>query len=225
MGAEVPAAVTGPETLEVNATNEGGIDGTFRLLKNIMGLWLVQECRRAFARDGRDVDYETLTRQASESPAFVSLVDPDDPAFLKPDCMPTAIRDFCRRTGQPEPSDDAALVRCALQSLALKYRDVLEQIESLTGERSEVIHVVGGGSQNQLLNQFTADACGRPVVAGPVEATALGNVLVQARAAGALGSLADIRTVVANSCGPTTVTPTGSSHWDEARSRFADLCN
>ena len=102
---------------------------------------------------------------------------------------------------------------------------MLEQIESLTGERSEVIHVVGGGSQNQLLNQFTADACGRPVVAGPVEATALGNVLVQARAAGALGSLADIRTVVANSCGPTTVTPTGSSHWDEARSRFADLCN
>ena len=225
MGAEVPGAVTGPETLEVNATNEGGIDGTFRLLKNIMGLWLVQECRRAFARDGRDVDYQTLTRQASQSPAFVSLVDPDDPSFLKPDCMPTAIRDFCRRTGQPEPSDDGALVRCALESLALKYRDVLEQIESLTGETSQVIHVVGGGSQNQLLNQFTADACGRPVVAGPVEATALGNVLVQARAAGALGSLADIRSVVANSSGPTTLNPTDPQHWDDARSRFHDLCN
>ena len=119
-----------------------------------MGLWLVQECRRAFARDGRDVDYGTLTRQATDAPAFVSLVNPDDPSFLKPPCMPTAIRDFCRRTGQPEPASDGAMIRCALESLALKYRDVLEQIESLTGETSEVIHVVGGGSQNGLLNQF-----------------------------------------------------------------------
>jgi rhamnulokinase len=225
MGAEVAGAMTGPDSLAVNATNEGGIDGTFRLLKNIMGLWLVQECRRAFARDGRDVDYGTLTRQAKEAPAFVSLVNPDDPSFLKPACMPTAIRDFCRRTGQPEPADDGALVRCALESLALKYRDVLEQIESLTGETSEVIHVVGGGSQNELLNQFTADACGRPVVAGPVEATALGNVLVQARAAGALDSLADIRDVVANSTHPITVTPDNPSAWDDARSRFAGLAD
>jgi len=225
MGAEVASAVTGPDTLAINATNEGGIDGTFRLLKNIMGLWLVQECRRAFARDGRDVDYGTLTRQAREAPAFVSLVDPDDPSFLKPSCMPTAIRDFCRRTGQPEPADDGALVRCALESLALKYRNVLEQIESLTGQASEVIHVVGGGSQNELLNQFTADACGRPVIAGPVEATALGNVLVQARAAGALDSLADIRDVVANSTHPITVTPDNPSAWDDARSRFAGLAD
>ena len=225
MGAEVASAVTGPDTLAANATNEGGIDGTFRLLKNIMGLWLVQECRRAFARDGRDVDYDTLTRQASQAPAFVSLIDPDDPGVLKPPCMPTAIRDFCRRTGQPEPGDDGALVRCALESLALKYREVLEQIESLTGETSEVIHVVGGGSQNELLNQFTADACGRPVIAGPVEATALGNVLVQARAAGALDSLADIRSVVANSVRPTTVTPSNSSAWDDVRSRFAGLAD
>ena len=223
MGAEVNGAVTGPSTLAVNATNEGGIDGTFRLLKNIMGLWLVQECRRAFARDGRDVDYGTLTRQATDAPAFVSLVNPDDPSFLKPPCMPTAIRDFCRRTGQPEPASDGAMIRCALESLALKYRDVLEQIESLTGETSEVIHVVGGGSQNGLLNQFTADACGRPVIAGPVEATVLGNVLVQARADGALDSLGDIREVVANSTQPDTFTPTNPSAWDKARERFAGL--
>ncbi|MEC7557341.1 MAG: rhamnulokinase family protein, partial [Planctomycetota bacterium] len=223
MGAEVNGAVTGPSTLAVNATNEGGIDGTFRLLKNIMGLWLVQECRRAFARDGRDVDYGTLTRQATDAPAFVSLVNPDDPSFLKPPCMPTAIRDFCRRTGQPEPASDGAMIRCALESLALKYRDVLEQIESLTGETSEVIHVVGGGSQNGLLNQFTADACGRPVIAGPVEATVLGNVLVQARADGALDSLEDIREVVANSTQPDTFTPTNPSAWDKARERFAGL--
>ncbi|MED5400261.1 MAG: rhamnulokinase family protein [Planctomycetota bacterium] len=223
MGAEVNGAVTGPSTLAVNATNEGGIDGTFRLLKNIMGLWLVQECRRAFARDGRDVDYGTLTRQATDAPAFVSLVNPDDSSFLKPPCMPTAIRDFCRRTGQPEPASDGAMIRCALESLALKYRDVLEQIESLTGETSEVIHVVGGGSQNGLLNQFTADACGRPVIAGPVEATVLGNVLVQARADGALDSLGDIREVVANSTQPDTFTPNNPSAWDKARERFAGL--
>ena len=223
MGAEVNGAVTGPSTLAVNATNEGGIDGTFRLLKNIMGLWLVQECRRAFARDGRDVDYGTLTHQATDAPAFVSLVNPDDPSFLKPPCMPTAIRDFCRRTGQPEPASDGAMIRCALESLALKYRDVLEQIESLTGETSEVIHVVGGGSQNGLLNQFTADACGRPVIAGPVEATVLGNVLVQARADGALDSLGDIREVVANSTQPDTFTANNPSAWDKARERFAGL--
>lgn len=223
MGAEVNGAVTGPSTLAVNATNEGGIDGTFRLLKNIMGLWLVQECRRAFARDGRDVDYGTLTRQATDAPAFVSLVNPDDPSFLKPPCMPTAIRDFCRRTGQPEPASDGAMIRCALESLALKYRDVLGQIESLTGETSEVIHVVGGGSQNGLLNQFTADACGRPVIAGPVEATVLGNVLVQARADGALDSLGDIREVVANSTQPDTFTPNNPSAWDKARERFAGI--
>jgi rhamnulokinase len=225
MGAEVPAAVTGPATLAANATNEGGIDGTFRLLKNIMGLWLVQECRRAFGRNGQDVDYDNLTRQASQAPALVSLVDPDHPAFLKPECMPTAIRDYCRRTGQTEPADNAALVRCALESLALKYRDVLEQIQTLTGETSQVIHVVGGGSQNELLNQFTANACRRPVVAGPVEATALGNVLVQARANGELESLADIRQVVANSTGPHTLTPNSTSEWDDARSRFHSLCN
>ena len=150
-------------------------------------------------------------------------MNPDDPSFLKPPCMPTAIRDFCRRTGQPEPDSDGALVRCALESLALKYRNVLEQIESLTGETSEVIHVVGGGSQNELLNQFTADACGRPVVAGPVEATALGNVLLQARATGALDSLADIREIVANSTQPTTFTPTAPAAWDDARNRFDTL--
>ncbi|MFP6768426.1 MAG: rhamnulokinase family protein [Planctomycetaceae bacterium] len=223
MGAEVSDAVTGPETLALNATNEGGIDGTFRLLKNIMGLWLVQECRRAFVRDGRDGDYDALTRQAEAVPAFVSLIDPDDPRFLSPACMPTAIREACRESGQPEPDSDGALVRCALESLALKYRMVLDGIESLSGVPSQVIHVVGGGCQNRLLNQLTADACGRAVVAGPVEATALGNVLVQARSAGELASLADIREVVANSTQPETYNPTASAAWDDARGRFAEL--
>ena len=216
-------AVTGPETLALNATNEGGIDGTFRLLKNIMGLWLVQECRRAFVRDGRDGDYDVLTRQAEAAPAFVSLIDPDDPRFLSPACMPTAIREACRASGQPEPDSDGALVRCALESLALKYRMVLDGIESLSGVPSQVIHVVGGGCQNRLLNQLTADACGRAVVAGPVEATALGNVLVQARSAGELASLADIREVVANSTQPETYNPTAAAAWDDARGRFAEL--
>jgi len=223
MGTEVDSAITGPETLALNATNEGGIDGTFRLLKNIMGLWLVQECRKAFAREGRDHDYEDLTRLAAQSPAFVALVDPDDPGFLSPADMPAAIREYCRNSGQPEPGDDGAIVRCALESLALKYRVVLDGIESLAGHRSEVIHVVGGGSRNTLLNQLTADACGRPVIAGPVEATALGNVLVQARGAGELASLAELRDIVRNSSQPETFQPGADDTWNEARERFTRL--
>ncbi len=224
MGMEVNRAIAGPETLAVNATNEGGIDRTFRLLKNIMGLWLVQECRRAISRDGRETDYGSLTRQAADAPPFVSLINPDDSSFFKPDCMPTAIREFCHKTGQPAPDTDGGLVRCALESLALKYRTVLNEIEKLTGVASQVIHVVGGGSQNELLNQFTADACGRPVVAGPVEATALGNLLVQARSVGAIESLSDIRQVVADSTQPSTFTPTNTDAWDEQFGRFVNLC-
>ena len=225
MGTEVDSAITGPETLALNATNEGGIDGTFRLLKNIMGLWLVQECRRTFARDGREHSYEDLTRLAAQAPAFAALVDPDDPSFLSPADMPGAIREYCRNSGQPEPADDGAIVRCALESLALKYRVVLDGIESLTGQRSEVIHVVGGGSRNSLLNQLTADACERPVIAGPVEATALGNVLVQARTAGELASLANLRDIVRNSSQPETFQPGNNPGGDEARARFSRLRN
>ncbi|MCP4512203.1 MAG: rhamnulokinase, partial [Fuerstiella sp.] len=199
MGVEVQDAVLTEQALQRNVTNEGGIDGSYRLLKNIMGLWLVQRCKVAFAQRGKDIDYSELIRLATEAAAFRSLVDPDRPEFLSPTDMTSAIAEECRRTNQPVPETEGQFVRCALESLALKYRMVLGWMEELTGVPVEVIHIVGGGTQNQLLNQFTADACVRPVFAGPIEATALGNVLLQARAAGDISSLSEIRDVVRGS--------------------------
>jgi rhamnulokinase len=211
--------------LEFNLTNEGGVDGTYRLLKNISGLWLVQQCKRAFDKAGKKLDYGQLVRLAEAAPALRSFVDADDPRFLNPPDMPAAIRQFCRETRQPVPESKGALVRCILESLALKYQTVLGCLEEVSGRRVEVIHIVGGGSRNHLLNQFTADACQRPVVAGPVEATVLGNVLIQARACGELSSLAELRSVVRDSsvlhaCEPKRET---GAAWEEARARYAGL--
>ena len=225
MGGEVQDAILTPKALERNVTNEGGIDGTYRLLKNIMGLWLVQRCKVAFAARGKDIDYAELTRLATEATAFRSLVDPDKAAFLGPADMTTAIADECRRTNQPIPETEGQFVRCALESLALKYRMVLGWLEELTGTRVEVIHIVGGGTQNQLLNQFTADSCGRPVFAGPIEATALGNVLLQARAAGDISSLSEIREVVRTSETIGEYTPKDTDQWNDAWGRFQELCS
>lgn len=225
MGVEVQDAILTPQALEKNVTNEGGIDGTYRLLKNIMGLWLVQRCKVAFAARGKDIDYAELTRLATEAPAFRSLVDPDRNEFLGPPDMTEAIAAECHRTNQPVPETEGQFVRCALESLALKYRMVLGWMEELTGVPVEVIHIVGGGTQNQLLNQFTADACGRPVMAGPIEATALGNVLLQARAAGDISSLAEIREVVRNSETIGEYTPKDTAEWGDAWGRFQQLCS
>jgi rhamnulokinase len=223
MGLEVKDAVLTDRALDLNVTNEGGIDGTYRLLKNIMGLWLLQECRRSFERQGRAVEYADLARQAAQAPRFRALVNPDDQRFLAPEDMPTEIRSWCQASGQPQPETPGELARCVLESLALKYRMVLGWLEELTGARVEVIHVVGGGCQNELLNQFTANACGRPVIAGPVEATALGNVLVQARTAGEVGTLAEIRTIVRNSSELRHYQPADQAEWQQAYQRFRDL--
>lgn len=223
MGVELKEAVLSDRALELNVTNEGGVDGTYRLLKNIMGLWLVQELRRAFQRHGKTYDYSELTRLAADARPLRSLMNPDDRAFLKPHDMSAAIRDWCNRYGQPVPESEGDLVRCALDSLALKYRMVLGWLEELTRTRVEVIHLVGGGCQNHFLNQLTANACGRPVVAGPIEATVLGNVLTQARAAGELGSLAEIRDVVRASSELSRFEPEEAPRWDEAYGRFVSL--
>jgi rhamnulokinase len=220
IGVELPQPLVNEAALEANFTNEGGVGGTTRLLKNIMGLWLVQECRRAWERAGTKYSYDELMRQAEAAPPFASLVDPDDPSFILPANMPVALADFCRRTSQPVPQNIGDTVRCALESLALCYRWVLEKLEALTGRRAEVIHIVGGGSQNVLLNQLTADACNRPVLAGPVEATAIGNVLVQALGLGLLGSLADAREVVRRSFEVQTFTPRRPDAWQSAYERF-----
>ena len=220
MGAEVQQAVLSPRALEINMTNEGGLDGTYRLLKNIMGLWLVQQCKRAFDARGSKREYSELAQLAGQAPPLRSLVNPDDSRFLNPPDMPAAIQDFCRQTGQPVPETEGELVRCAYESLALAYRRVLGWLEELTANRIEVVHIVGGGSQSAILNQFAADACQRPVIAGPVEATALGNLLVQVRASGELASLAQTREVIRNSTEVKTFLPGLAAPWEAAAARF-----
>jgi rhamnulokinase len=223
MGAELPAPLINEKAITYNFTNEGGVGGTTRFLKNIMGLWLVQECRRDWERRGQSYSYDELTRLAEATPPFAGLVDPDDVSFILPPSMPAALADFCRRTGQPAPTEPGPVVRCALESLALRYRWVLERLEEIIGRPLDVVHVVGGGSQNELLCQFTADACNRPVLAGPVEATAIGNVLVQALGLGLLGSLADAREVVRRSFGVRTYAPQNAGQWQEPYGRFLEL--
>lgn len=223
LGVEVLHPVINAETMRYNLTNEGGVAGTTRLLKNIMGLWLVQECRRTWARAGRDLSYEELTNRAQAAPRFAALVDPDDTTFLAPGDMPSRLTAFCKRTGQSPPGDEGAMVRCCLESLALKYRWVIDRLEAILGTTIKTIHVVGGGTKNTLLCQFTADACGRPVYAGPVEATAIGNILMQALGDGQLNSVADLRAVVARSFPVTVYEPIASSSWTDTAGRFATL--
>ena len=223
LGVELHEPDLSERAFELNLTNEGGVDGTYRLLKNIMGLWIVQECRRSFAKGGSTSDYAALVLAAESAPAFRSLIDPDDDRFLSPPDMPEAIAEFCRETGQPVPSTEGEFVRCALESLAIKYGTVLNWLKEMTGSFIGAVNIVGGGSRNRLLNQFTANACRRPVLAGPVEATVLGNVLVQARACGELASLADIRRVARVSSEVEEIRPEHESSWDVAQQRIRDV--
>jgi rhamnulokinase len=223
MGVETPQPIINKTTLKYNFTNEGGVFGTTRLLKNIMGLWLLQECRRTWARAGHEFSYEELMARAAAARPFAALVDPDDSSFLAPGDMPARLAAFCRRTGQDPPADEGAFVRCALESLALKYRWTLDRLEEIVGTAIHTIHVVGGGTKNVLLTQFTADACGRPVHAGPIEATAAGNVLVQAIGRDRISSLADARAIVGRSFPIAVYEPKARAAWDEAAGQFDKL--
>ncbi|HMA53122.1 MAG TPA: rhamnulokinase family protein, partial [Acidobacteriota bacterium] len=223
VGVEEKAPVISEASLDANFTNEGGVGGTIRFLKNVSGLWLVQGCRRSWSAQG-PVTYDGLTRAAAEAPAFTALIDPDDPGFLNPPDMPEAIADYCRRTRQEPPATRGTLVRALLESLALKYRQVIEQLRLVLGHPIEKIHVIGGGSRNQLLCQLTADATGLPVVAGPAEATAIGNILVQAMATGRVSSTAEIRAIIRDSFELRTYAPAGSAAaWDAAGARFRSI--
>ena len=224
MGIETLEPLISDETRAYNFTNEGGACGTIRVLKNIMGLWLVQECRRAEGRRGRDYSYPQLTAMAAAAAPFPCMIEPDAPEFLAPADMTSAIAGFCERTGQRAPEDIAAMVRCCLESLALKYRWALERLESFRGRQIEVIHIVGGGTQNRLLCQLAADATGRTVIAGPVEATATGNVLMQALGRGHIGSLEQAREVVRRSFSLDTYEPAAARGlWDAAYADFLSL--
>jgi len=225
MGVEVPNALLGQDVLDSNMTNEGGVDGTYRLLKNIMGLWLVQECRRDFLRAGRELDYPTLATLAERSIPFRSLIPANDPRFLRPESMTGAIAASCRESGQPVPDDEGQFIRCCLESLAFAYRETMEKIQSITGEKIEVIHIMGGGSQNSLLNQFAANACGVPVIAGPIEATVMGNLFMQLRADGEIGSLSELREASARSSHIDKFEPRDVPAWEENYARWKGLPN
>jgi rhamnulokinase len=216
LGLELDEPVLSPQACEFNLTNERGVDGTIRLLRNVMGLWLVQECAAKW-----DASYEELRSLAAAAREDVPLFDPDDDALLRPGDMPARVADACAALGQERPQDRGEVVRSILVSLACKYRLVLERLERVTGRAVDVVHVIGGGVRNELLCALTADLLGRPVLAGPVEATALGNVLVQARAVGELESLADMRAVAAASAEPAVFEPSGSG--DGVYERFLDV--
>ena len=222
MGVETAAPVIDERTRTLNWTNEGGPGRTFRLSKNISGLWLLQQCRKTWDA-GRSYSYDDLVRLAGTEPPFRSFIDPDAPDFLNPPDMPDAIRKFCRRRGQPEPRSPAETTRCILESLALKSRFVLDELRQISPHPIEKIHIIGGGVRNALLCRLTAEATRLPVSAGPAEATAVGNIMIQALASGAVGSSAELRDLVARSVRPVEYEPGLRDAWEEAYARFLGM--
>ena len=223
LGVELPGPLINADALAAGFTNEAGYGGTTRFLKNIVGLWLLQESRRAWAARGLEIDYAALNAQAEEAAPFRTLIRPDTPAFARHGDMPAMITAHARANGEPVPETPGQFARCILESLALLYRTTLERVESLTGRQIRRLHIVGGGSQSMLLNQFAADATGREVLAGPVEATAIGNALIQGLALGHLASLADLRAVVRDSFPAQSFHPHDAASWQQAYARFDRL--
>jgi rhamnulokinase len=223
VGIELSAPLISAAGCARNLSNELGWGGSVRFLRNVSGLWLLQECRRAWAAEGADLSYERIIAMAESAPPLAAHIDPEDARFADPGAMPARITDFCHETGQPAPRTRGAVARVALESLALAYRRALDDIEEVAGVRIQRVHVVGGGSRNHLLNQFTADATGREVIAGPVEATAMGNALMQAIAAGRVRDLAEARHLVRASTRLEAVAPRSSSAWERAYHRFRRL--
>lgn len=225
MGVELSEPLINDKSLKYNYTNEGGVGGTIRFLKNIAGLWPVQECRRFWKREGRDHTYAELTEMARQAKPLTRILNLDTKPFLTPGEMPVKIDMFCQDTQQPLPTATGEYVRACLDSLVLTYRRTLEGLEDVLGRKISVIHIVGGGCQNELLNQMTADACARPVIAGPVEATGIGNILVQAMATGDVKSLSDARAIVRQSFNVKRYEPKDVKRWDEGYARFSALAS
>jgi rhamnulokinase len=223
MGVEIPAPIINDKSLKYNYTNEGGVGGKIRFLKNIMGMWLIQECRRHFRKEGHEHTYAELTQMAGRAKGFNALIDPDYAPFLSPGEIPVKIEQYCKETRQNAPTTRGDFVRTCLDSLALTYRRTLEGLEDILGRKIAVIHIVGGGCQNELLNQMTADATGRPVVAGPIEGTAMGNILVQAMAVGEIKDLAEARAIIRASFPVERFEPRDQKPWDKAYARFREL--
>ena len=224
LGTELDSPVITPDALRLNFTNEGGVNGTTRLLKNVMGLWMLQGCRQSWTAQGHSYDYRELIELAARETSFRHLVDPDDESFLRPPDMLTAIDTYCTRTHQPVPREPGGYVRAVLESLAFKYRFVLRNLEHVSRKRIGQIRIIGGGSKNRLLNQLTADATGRKVLAGPAEATALGNVAIQILATGGAASLQEVRAIVDRSFSTEVFEPLETDKWDKHAERFEQYC-
>jgi len=223
MGIESKEPVINPETYELNFTNEGGVEGTTRFLKNICGMWILEQCRKEWAAMGKDYSYPEIVKMAMEAKPFVSFIQPDDSSFANPPSMLEAIYAFCERNGQACPENDAQIIRCIFESLALRYRQVLGDLDRIAKFPIERLHIIGGGSKNDLLNQFTANAIGRKVVAGPSEATAIGNVMIQAMGAGIVSSLEEMRSIVHASIETKEFIPQAVEEWRTAYDKFVSL--
>ena len=221
MGIETRDAIINEESYSCNFTNEGGIEGTTRFLKNICGMWLYERCRKEWT--DAPASHTELQAEAMKQPAFVSLINPDNPSFANPSSMVKAIQDYCRDTKQPVPEGYAAICRCIFDSLALRYRQVFGYLKSMAPFPIEVLHIIGGGSLNNYLNQFTADSIGIEVLAGPQEGTALGNIMLQAKAQGEVSDIWEMRRIIANSLELKRFEPHHTAEWDEAYQRFVQL--
>ena len=223
LGLELDAPIISEAAYQANVTNEGGYGGSWRLLKNIMGLWVVDQCRATWKAAGDDYSFAQLAAMVQQAAPFKAFIEPDDPAFLPPGDMPARVIDYCRRTNQPTPQNHAEVMATVYVSLAYKYRYVLEQLIAVSDSAVDCLHIIGGGSQNALLNQMTANAIGRPVIAGPAEATATGNAIVQLIAIGELGSVADARAMLSGAGDLVRYEPQNSAAWDEHYDRFLAL--
>ncbi|MEE4284888.1 MAG: rhamnulokinase [Mariniphaga sp.] len=222
LGIESQQPLVSEKSLDMNFTNEGGVEGTTRFLKNIMGMWLIQECKRIWDLE-KEITWQEIVDLSNHAVPFKCLINPDDSIFLNPGNMPGAIQNYCRKTKQPVPESKGEIARCIYDSLALKYKYTIGQIEEITGEKIEKLHIIGGGANNELLNQFTANATGIPVFAGPTEATAIGNILLQAKALGVLNSLQEVREVVKSSFEVEIYNPVSKMNWESAFEKFKRL--
>jgi rhamnulokinase len=225
MGIESDEPIMNERSCAENFTNEGGVEGTIRFLKNICGLWLLERCRSEWEAEGQNVGYAQLIEDALKVTPFRSLIFPDAVDFANPLSMPEAIRNYCQRTHQPVPETPAEMTRCIFDSLALRYRQVFELLKSFSARPIRVLHIIGGGSRNQLLNQFTANAIGCTVIAGPSECTALGNLMFQAKADGKMANVAEMRRVIAANSDTVTYQPADSAEWEDAYQKFETIIN
>lgn len=223
MGIEVDEPIINEQSYKMNFTNEGGVEGTIRFLKNITGMWLLEQCRKEWEQLGRTYTYDEIIKMAKTAKGFQCFVDPDDAVFANPESMIESIIKFCTETGQSAPKEDAEFIRCIFESLALKYKYVLSCLCELSPHAIEVLHIIGGGSQNKLLNQFTANATGLPIVAGPYEATAIGNIMMQAKGLGLVKSLKEIRTIINESFTLESYEPQDTELWNNAYEKFLKL--